>query len=180
MSGAKLKKSHYLIIAIVALAIGHFAYIFLSPYVFMGVAMKRLSNGWTMTNQFIQGPQTTMHSRQIVRPSPDMAYSVCVYDLRNSSIHIRAAPWDDYMSISVFAANGDNIYSVNDREAPNGVDFVLEGPTYATIAATDVETVYSPSMHGIILDRRLAPTKQRFELAKVARQNNICAPNTLK
>ncbi|MEK7661638.1 MAG: DUF1254 domain-containing protein [Pseudomonadota bacterium] len=172
-----MKKSHYLIITIVALAIGHFAYIFLSPYVFMGVAMKRLSNGWTMTNQFIQGPQTTMHSRQIVRPSPDMAYAACVYDLRNGPIHIRAAPWDDYMSISVFAANGDNIYSVNDREAPNGVDFYLAKPTIVTRASN---TVYSRSSRGIILDRRLAPTKQRFELAKAARQNNICAPIGLK
>lgn len=140
----------------------------------MGVAMKRLSNGWANTNQFIQGPQTTMHSRQIVRPSPDMAYAACVYDLRDGAVHVTAAPWDDYMSISVFAANSDNIFSQNDREAPNGVAFVLakRGQTVPPGA----KVIYSPSRRGIILDRRLAPTKERFELAKAARQNNACRP----
>jgi len=169
----KLKKFKYLIVGTFALILGHISYVFLGPYVFMGVAMKRLSNGWANTNQFTQGQQTTIHSRQIVRPSPDMAYAACVYDLRDGPVRIYAAPWDDYMSISVFAANSDNFFSQNDREAPQGVNIVLA--KQGQNVPPGAKIVYSPSMRGIVLDRRLAPTKIRFELAKAARSSNVCS-----
>ena len=60
-----------------------------------------------------------------MRPSPDLAYSACVYDLSAGPIRVTAAAWDDYMSVSAFAANSDNFFVSNDREAPNGVDFTL-------------------------------------------------------
>ena len=44
----------------------------------------------------------------------------------------RAMP-DTYWSVSVFDADTDNIYVLNDRQAKNGsVDFVLTGPDTAS------------------------------------------------
>ena len=167
-----MKKYRPLLVALAALIAGHLSYVFASPYVFMQIAMKRISENFTKINQFNSGPRTTTASRQIVRPSPDLAYSACVYDLNGGPIHVYGAPWSDYMSISVFADNSDNFYSQNDREAKGGVNFILAKTGQKV--PSGLKTVYSPSNKGIILDRRLAPTQEKFDLAKAARAANKC------
>jgi uncharacterized membrane protein len=76
------------------------------------------------------------------------------------------------MSISVFQANSDNIFVLNDRQAPNGVDFVLAKTGQATPPGARV--VISPSDKGIILDRRLAPDAETFAKADAARRGDVC------
>ena len=79
------------------------------------------------------------------------------------------------MSVSAFAANSDNFFVINDRQAPNGVDFTLvrEGDAAPPGAVMIVE---SPSTRGIVLQRRIAPTEDRYALADAARQNDLCGP----
>ncbi|MBK6704983.1 MAG: DUF1254 domain-containing protein [Caulobacteraceae bacterium] len=106
--------------------------------------MERISRGGTRINQWSHAPRTDEEARRVVRPSPDLAYSACVYDLAQGPLHVTAAAWDDYMSVSVFAANSDNIFVQNDREAPNGVDFVLVRAG-AAVPSGAVQVVESPS-----------------------------------
>ena len=148
------------------------AVMFATPYVMMGAAMKKLSGGGRAENQFIFAPRTSETSRAVVRPSPDLAYGVCVYDLKKGALRVHAAPGDNYMSISVFQANSDNIFAQNDRQAPTGVDFVLARSGQATPPGARV--VISPSEKGIILDRRLAPSQDAFVKADVARHGDVC------
>lgn len=164
----------YIASFLAAIAISHAAVVVGAPYLIMGVAIKKVSRGGTEVNHFVFGPRTTEASRQIVRPSPDLAYATCAFDLSHGPVHVSAKPWDDYMSISVFQANGDNIYAVNDRQAPQGVDFILARRGQATPAGKLV--VISPTDRGIILDRRLTPTQQRFALADEVRRSDQCVP----
>mgnify|MGYP002622116177 CR=1 FL=1 len=161
------------LIALAAALAAHLATIFAAPYVLMDAAMERISRDGTVVNQWLHPPRTSEESRRVVRPSPDVAYSACVYDLREGPLHVTASAWDDYMSVSVFADNSDNIFVQNDRQAPNGVDFVLVhgGQEPPSTAAQIVE---SPSERGIILQRRLAPTAERFEAADAARSDDVC------
>jgi uncharacterized membrane protein len=152
--------------------ITHLAVIFAAPYVLMAGAMHKLGGGGRAVNQFVFAPRTTEASRAIVRPSPDLAYGVCVYDLSKGPLRVHAAPWGDYMSISVFQANSDNIFVLNDRQAPTGVDFVLATKDQQTPAGAKV--VISSSAKGVILDRRLAPTQDRFIQADAARRGDVC------
>jgi len=163
----------WLLVALVSAAIGYAAVFVATPYVLMGAAMKKLSGNGRAVNQFVFGPRTTEASRNIVRPSPDLAYASCVYDLSKGPLKVHAAPWGDYMSISVFQANSDNIFVLNDRQAPNGVDFVLAKKGQPTPPGARV--VISPSDRGIILDRRLAPTAEAFAKADAARRGDVCA-----
>jgi uncharacterized membrane protein len=163
---------HWLGVAALVAMIAHLAVIFTAPYVLMGGAMKKLSGHGRAVNQFVFSPRTTEASRAVVRPSPDLAYGACVYDLAKGPLRVHAAPWSDYMSISVFQANSDNIFVMNDRQAPGGVDFVLAKKGQATPAG--VKVVISPSDKGIILDRRLAPTADAFTKADVARHGDVC------
>lgn len=156
-------------------AASHVAVIVAAPYILMRGAMKRVSRDGTSINKWNHGQRVSEQSRRVVRPSPDLAYSACVYDLSSGPIRVTAAPWDDYMSVSVFAANSDNFFVVNDRQAPDGVDFTLirAGDEKPAGVATVVE---SPSTRGIVLQRRIAPTEERFALAHAARQADVCGP----
>jgi uncharacterized membrane protein len=163
------------ILAVVIAVVSHVAVIVAAPYVLMRGAIARLSRDGTSINKWNHPPRVSEASRRIVRPSPDLAYSACVYDLSTGPIRVTAAAWDDYMSVSAFGENSDNFFVINDRQAPNGVDFILirAGEAKPSDAAMVVE---SPSTMGIILQRRIAPTEERFAQADAARKGDICGP----
>lgn len=160
-------------IALVVAVVTHVATVLVAPYLLMDAAMARISKV-SGPNRWTHPQRTSEKSRRVVRPSPDLAYSACVYDLADGPVHVTASAWDDYMSVSVFEHNSDNIFVINDRQAPNGVDLVIvpEGAPHPAGAAQVVE---SPSRRGIVLQRRVAPTQQRWEAANAARQHDICA-----
>ena len=164
---------HWLAVAALVGLMAHFAVIFAAPYVLMGGAMKKLSGGGRAVNQFVFSPRTSEASRAVVRPSPDLAYGACVYNLSKGPLRVHGAPsGGDYMSISVFQANSDNVFTLNDRQAPTGIDFVLAKKDQVT--PPNVRVVISPSTKGIVLDRRLAPTQDAFAKADVARHGDVC------
>lgn len=162
-----------IIAAAVAIA-GHAVVIAAAPRFIMGVAMKRLSDGGLRTNVWLHAPRTDETARRVVRPSPDLAYSACVYDVKKAPIPVTAAPWDDYMSVSVHAANSDNVVAVDDRQAPAGVKLWLVSQRDSSATPAGFRRVVSPTYRGIILERRLAPTPERFAKAAAARANDIC------
>ena len=158
-----------------AAAMGHVGLVMATPHVLMSVVMKRASQEGKLINQFQFGPRTTKDSRGVVRPSPDLAYSTCVYDLSSGPVRISAAPSPNqgYVSISVFAANTDNIAVFDTTQKPDGIDFVLARKGQITPPGTTV--VISPSDKGIVLDRRLAANAELFAAADQARRADTCA-----
>ena len=63
------------------------------------------------------------NARAIVRPSPDLLYAGCAFDLADGPLRIQATvPRDTYWSLSMFAANTDNFFVVNDRAAKSALD----------------------------------------------------------
>lgn len=163
----------FLIVTALVAVVAHFATVFAAPYVLMDAAMNRIARDGKLVNRWTHPPRISQKSRMVVRPSPDLAYSACVYDLTQGPVHVTASAWDDYMSVSVFAHNSDNIFVINDREAPQGVDLLLirRGQAHPGGSAIVVE---SPSTRGIVLQRRVAPTQERFDAAAVARANDTC------
>lgn len=156
-----------------AAVIGHVGLVMATPHILMNVAMKRISQDGKLVNQFYFAPRTTQESRGIVRPSPDLAYASCVFDLSAGPLLIEAAPSPDqgYVSLSVFAANTDNI-AVFDSQSPQGMRFVLAREGQPVPQGERV--VISPSDKGIVLDRRLAPTAELFAAADQARRADKC------
>lgn len=163
------------IAALVIGALTHVAVVVAAPSRIMEKAMGRLSGDGARTNRWTHAPRTSPASRQIVRPSPDLAYSSCVYDLSKGPVLITAPAWDDYASLSIFAANTDNFYVVNDRQMPPGgarVVLVQEGQPPPKV---DAKVVVSPSTRGVALLRYLAPSRERFAAAAAARKSAQCA-----
>lgn len=158
----------------VAIAVGaHLALVHAVPRVLMEAAMERLSQG--RLNAWVVAERVTPELRQIVRPSPDFAYSACVYDLSRGPVSIRVAPWEQYWSLSLYAANSDNYYVVDDREARQGQSIVLARRRPRDADDRDAAFVKSPSTRGIALIRRLAPTVEAHAAAVRAAQGDVCA-----
>jgi len=157
-----------------AVAVGHLCTILAAPRAIMAVAMARLSGHGSLINHFRFSPRVDAHARWVVRPSPDLVYSSCVYDLSHGPIMVNAAPSADhgYASVSVFAANTDNIAVFDTRAQPQGIRFVLALPRQAVPLGEAV--VRATSRRGIILDRRMAPDATAFAAADRARRADTC------
>ena len=156
----------------------HAAALFAGPTLVMTLAMKRIA-GEGGVNRWNFAPRTTPETQRIVRSSPDLAYAACVWDVSRGPVRIRAAASDDYASLSLYGANTDNFFSLNDRTmGPGGADIVLIARGQTPPAGVDPSrVVVAPSRRGLALDRRLAPTPQAFARADAARRAvDVCEP----
>jgi uncharacterized membrane protein len=161
----------YVIGALLAAIVAHFALVFATPRLLMNIAIERIGadgyNTWRVSDR------VTAASRQIVRPSPDFAYSACAFDLRHGPVVLSVAPWDTYWSLSLYGANSDNFFVIDDREARRGVEITLMRRGQARERNSRI--IESPSTRGIALIRRLAPTPQRYEAAREVAAEDVCA-----
>ncbi len=127
-------------------------------------------------------PMTDASQRRIVMPSPDLLYAVCPFDVSRAPLRIRADPKaPGYWSIALYAANSDDFFVINDRQAGGRpVDLVLAGPSaYATAAALPegATLVAAPSARGMLLMRVLvADYAAQREPLEAARATLRCEP----
>lgn len=159
-----------------AAGLGHVGTILAAPRAIMHVALGKMSGDGRAVNRFVFGDRTTQNSRRVVRPSPDLAYASCVYDLSGGPLLVQAAPTPGggYVSISVFDARTDNIAVFDTSQNPQGIRFVLARAGQGVPSGLPVVTANDD--RGVILDRRLAPTAQAFAVADQARRADSCAP----
>jgi uncharacterized membrane protein len=85
------------------------------------------------------------------------------------------APWRDYWSLSLYAANSDNFYVVDDREVRNGAEITLVRRVPEDADDDGATFIVSPSTRGIALIRRLAPTPSAYDDAKLVAAEDVCA-----
>lgn len=161
----------FLIVALGCAVASFFAVVHVAPRALMHVAMTRVGAG---VEGWRHAPRVSETSRAVVRPSPDLAYSSCVYDVSDGAVLITMAPSADYWSLSFYQANTDNFFVVNDRAAPQGVRVALVRAG-AAHPVGDFQVVEAPSARGIALQRRLAPNAAAFAAADAARRSDVCA-----
>jgi uncharacterized membrane protein len=162
-----------IVLAAIGIAVAtHLAFIYAVPRVLMNVAIERIGAGGF--NAWRVADRVTPQSRQVVRPAPDFAYSACAFDLSDGPVLSSAAPWDGSWSLSLYAANSDNFFVIDDREARLGTEITLvrRGRSPPDGAAMAVE---SPSVRGIALIRRLAPTPSLYNAASGVAREDVCS-----
>ena len=163
----------------VAAFIGHIAVLNLVPTVIMSKAMTAMEARGVATHGFTLSPRLTPQTQTVVRPSPDLAYSICLFDLSKGGVlHVAAAPYDKYASISFFDAKTNNFETlrVGKGEAGAGRTAYLYPPKTPESDIMIYENmafgVSAPTSRGIILIRRLAPAQSDYEeVAKVSAQD---------
>jgi uncharacterized membrane protein len=127
-------------------------------------------------NQLMKGKQTDSESRGVVRPSPDLVYSIVCYDVSKEPIRLTAkVPTDTYWSVSMFQENTDNFFVMNDRQAKsNPAEIVLVKEGTKVTDAGNAQVVASPTDRGILLVRHLLQSDDKYqELLSIQKESSL-------
>lgn len=178
-------------IAIITLTaiISHAVALHLIPSVIMSIAIKRLpiqglatakeavkaeTKNDTISSLIIsqKGLNVAMPSRRmdhyqrsIVRSTPDILYTACIYDLNDGPLQLTTPTIGGYTSISAFADNTDNYFTADDRSAINGkLDLTLVSSHWSGDVPVGSTAVVSPSDKGIVLFRVLIENEEDLEM----------------
>ncbi|MGV8996336.1 MAG: DUF1254 domain-containing protein [Parvibaculaceae bacterium] len=141
------------------------------------VMMKVGGNG--SVNAFVQQPLPTDKARGVVRPSPDLAYSICILDLTKEPVHIVVPLTKPYTSVALYARNTDNYFVRNDRDSDGkSLDVVVIGPDTKKPEnlPTGAEVVTAPTTKGLVLVRRVVESADAFAAIDATRKSSVCAP----
>ncbi|RYD41316.1 MAG: DUF1254 domain-containing protein [Sphingomonadales bacterium] len=142
----------------------------------MTVAMDRLGQGGI--NKMSYGNLATPERQPVVRPSPDLAYSSCPYDLSAGPIAIDVSPVPGrYTSLSIFDAATDVIFVRNDVEA-GGKPFRIIVARDGQTAPAGAEIVRTDHDRGIALIRLLLKDPAEIAGLDAVRRQSSCATVT--
>lgn len=163
---------------LIATAIGaHWATLTYAPGLIMDRALTTLKNRGISEHAFTTPQRISPQTQAVVRSSPDLFYSLCRYDLNEtgSALRIKVGEWPDYQSLSFFDAETNNFETLRATGQPLSALLVTQDisvePEVALIKAT--------TARGVVLIRRLAPTKELFEKAQAAAKKDRCELITL-
>jgi len=146
------------------------------PYGLMNVAMERLGQGGI--NTMSHGNLATPARQPVVRPSPDLAYSSCPYDLSAGPLAIDVTPVPGrYSSLSIFDAATDVIFVRNDVEA-QGKPFRIVVARDGQAVPAGAEVVRTTHDRGIALVRLLLKDPKEIGALNAVRRQSTCATVT--
>ena len=162
-----------LVVALLLGAAAWHATLVAAPDMLMRLALQRVSKAGG-ENRFSHAPLATAASRAIVRPSPDLAYSSCPFDLSKGPLLIDAVPvLAPYWSLSVFDTHTDVALVRNGATAkyrPFRVAILAAGQT----APAGYEAVHVDGTRGIALIRILVDDRTRFAAIDKERRATTC------
>jgi uncharacterized membrane protein len=166
----------WIVLTLAIAAAVHVGSIYAIPYAAMELVTSRMGSPNTMHQQ----SRPTATSRVVVRPSPDLLYSACSYDLSNGPIEVKAViPTGTYWSVSAFDNATNNWLVRNDKQLPvSSVDLVIEPPDQdrEVVAARNRIVVKSPTVHGLVLIRTLINDESHFQTIDRTRRQSSCGP----
>ena len=153
----------------------HWAAIAYAPSLIMWRVMAVV--GGREANTIAHTERATASARAIVKPSPDLLYSRCVYDVSRKPMKVTtAAPANTYWSVAFYAANTDNFFVLNDRQAngqPATIVLVGQGQTVPPQPQGTI-VVSAPTPRGLVLFRTLINDDAREAELDTARRAAKC------
>jgi uncharacterized membrane protein len=166
----------------VVLVLSHLAVVWAVPRVVMAMLAVNAPAETRAPGAVHLPPMTDHTQRRVVLPSPDLLYATCAFDLSKGPWRIRADPvTPHYWSIALYAANSDNFYVINDRQAAGApVDLILARPgDPGAVAGPSVQQsrVRAPSDRGLLLMRLLVGDyASEGAVLEAARRTLRCEP----
>lgn len=166
-----MKRAAVLLGLFVACAgMGHALTLWLAPPLIMGRAMAAMEDRGIALHRFVLAPRITPQTQTVVRPSPDLAYSVCRYDFSADidALELTMAPGAQYASLSLFDARTDNFATFRDEGEGASLRLLPPGSRPRDGA------LVSPSERGLILIRRLAPRDADYRAVRAIARGDRC------
>ena len=126
-----------------------------------------------VVNQMSHSGLSNADSDFVVRPSPDLLYSICLYDLSEGPLQISGQVPDSYWSLQFYAMSTDNFAGIsNTRDqvyrAGKPYRITLVGPDQSFTAAG--ETIHTPGNKGLALIRMAVIGQPVEQLQRIQRQ----------
>lgn len=173
-----------ILVGLVGAGIVHIAILMLLPYYTERDAwslLSRTSDYYAMTR--IDGSGATTPLVRSVDPLFDAV--ACRFDLADGVVHVSGAGNVPFWSMSIYDRNGQNIYSFNDRTAPDGmVDFVVLTPVQTievrkTLPESFVDSVFVEAdlSEGIVVVRAFVPDPTWTDAIDAFLSGIDCTPN---
>lgn len=166
-----------LALALMAGLVAYYTTFVAAPDVLMRLALNKITSAPGVTwNRFNHSPQTTAARQLVVRPSPDLLYSACPFDVSDGPVEVRAVPVPDhYWSISVFDAHTNAVFVRNDdQQAGQPLRVILARAGQAVPAG--VTTVRLSGNRGVVLQRVLLASPAEVAAVDPLRRRATCAP----
>lgn len=134
-------------------------------------------------NVAIPAPRADARNQRVVRSSPDLVYTACVFDVSEYPLHVSGPVQDTYVSLSGFAANTDNFFVINDRHVNTGTDgrkrfnVVIRGSASGDWRLPPgARVIDAPTDRGILLFRSLVPSEDALEMIYQFQAQQKCSP----
>ena len=123
----------------------------------------------------------------LTEPSPDLAYAFCKFDIRKRPLLIEGKIPPTYWSVSVYSETGENIYTLNDKQA--GVptiklvivqeDAEIESPNSGD-RPEDAIIVRAPTLTGLVLFRAFIPDHSLHDMVQRHLDSSKCVARPIK
>lgn len=166
---------------VAAFLIAHFLVLGALPSRIMSTVRGQMEERGLPLHHWQMSPRVTPETQTVVRPSPDLAYAICLIDLSGGPVELVAPAWPDYGSLSIFDADTDNVYagSLDARgDKATGMRRIIVGLARHELDryGADAEQVVLNKPQAIALIRRLAPSQAAWEAAAALIPASRCAP----
>ncbi len=147
------------------------------PKVIMIKAMEGLAERGAGVNAMTLREPADPYRQFVVRPSPDLLYSTCVYDLESAPLRISIGPTNGYLSVSFFDHITNNYETLTgDLFTPQRSDVILVQK--GQDAPSGAQLVTSPSTRGLVLVRRQISGEGSLPVMQAAQVKDDCASVT--
>jgi uncharacterized membrane protein len=161
----------------------HLAMVLYLPRAATRDAYSRLET-MTPVNNFVPLPAPSATGAVVPFLDPAFAAAVCRYDLSNGPLKVMAPVSQAYTSVSFYTDQGAAHYAITDRAAGRRVielDLMTQKqrsqiPEDEEVTAADRLIVESPTTHGLIVVRALAPEPSQMPMAERALAGAKCQP----
>jgi uncharacterized membrane protein len=153
----------------------HFGTLYALPRLVMRRALRTMGEPNAM--HFATRP--TAASRVVVRPSPDILYASCPFDLSSGPLRVTASvPHSTYWSVSAFDAATNNFFVRNDREVTGDSLELLLVQRGQTLPLSDNALqrviVFAPSKRGLLLFRTVIDDNQHLSALEALQRQDRC------
>ena len=158
---------------VVAVAV-HLASVWYLPHAVMHRALSKMGAVNTIHHQ----KRVDEQARGVVRPSPDLLYSACPFDLSNGPLEVKApVPPGTYWSVSAFDNNTDNFFALNDRQIGGQPLELIILPPHGGVEPMHIAgrlVSRAPTANGLVLFRTLVNDDRQFAKIDAIRRQATC------
>ena len=154
----------------------HIGFVYYFPYLKVWMISQN-SEATNSVNVAFYRNIPTANSRDVIRPSPDLMYSGCGYDVTYDPLVINTDIPNSYWSVSFFSDNSDNFTTINNDQISEGsMTIYLFGPDSKPSRIKDGYVVVSPSNRGLMLVRQFIGNGSNLDILYKTQSSLECYP----